>query len=176
MYRPKKKIALPLLKSVWLSCCLVACQLNSPQNLAEHIASLRAETSLDFYVHRSVATEDSKDLGYYDGIFLKGDFSQALAGYKTLLEQEPDDVALLIRLGICYWKQGENGEAKAYFERIYKPQKANFFVLDAAWHLGVIALEEGQKEKAKVYLEEVANSRNRQAKAARELLDKLVES
>ena len=82
-----------------------------------------------------------------------GDFEQALAGYQTMLSEEPDHPQLCYLLALLYFEQGAQAEATKWFERTVElaPEAA-----PAHYNLGVIFFDQGEYSKAATAYEKAA--------------------
>jgi tetratricopeptide (TPR) repeat protein len=77
-----------------------------------------------------------------EALLLKGDilaalhrYTEALQIYKTLFRTDPENVALLVRMGLCHRKRGETAVAQDYWRKAYQASPDN---PDAAfYHLGL---------------------------------------
>lgn len=143
------------------------------QDLGTKVQVYKAEVKLsNLHYRASSNNEEERLLEKYDKAFNQGNYLAAITGYQYVIEGNGPKSSLLIRLGIAHWKAGNLQKAKYYFTRIYMPRD-NMFYLEAAWYLGLLALEEKKQSEAKEFLQEIASSRNRHSNHAKELLDLL---
>lgn len=82
-----------------------------------------------------------------------GNFEQALAGYQTMLSEEPDHPQLCYLLALLYFEHGKQDEAAHWFGRTVElaPEAA-----PAHYNLGVIFFEQGNYDKAAKAYQEAA--------------------
>ena len=95
------------------------------------------------------------------------DYQKAADGFKALLKEKPEPGVLLL-LGNANLMLGNIEEAQNNFLTLIK----NFDELDgqAKWYLGLSYLKQGQKEKAKLILQELGDPEITYSKKANELL------
>lgn len=136
---------------------------------------------LSLYTHRgvvSVAIDEDKELPINDQIAMvdqelsEGKTLLALAKYDQLLEQDPSNMELLLRMGIIYLQKNEYTLAQENLLEVYG-FKASVFSLDAAWFLALLNAKYEQWDKTKQLLEEVVNGRGNYYQQANDLLDGL---
>lgn len=79
----------------------------------------------------------------------------AIALGETLLQLDPDNHAVLLRLGIIYLQQQQYEEAQIYLKTIYQAEEPVSRPL-AAWYLALLYAQYGDIERCKILLQEVA--------------------
>ncbi|CAA6829370.1 MAG: Unknown protein [uncultured Aureispira sp.] len=135
---------------------------------------------LSLYTHRGVLSTASTDaaeqvpmnaqIAIVDQEFSEGNKLLALAKYEQLLEEDPSNMELLLRIGIIYLQKKEYSLAQESLSEVYG-FKASIFSLDAAWFLALLNVEYKQWGKAEELLKEVVEGRGNYHLQAKELLD-----
>ncbi len=97
---------------------------------------------------------------------------KALEQYEKILKQDPNRVDILLSEGLLYFNEGKYSEAEKVTSRVLEIDKKH---LEAKFNLGVIAVSQGQKEKArKIWTQLVEdNPGSEAAEYAKEALKKL---
>jgi len=74
-------------------------------------------------------------------LYKKGDYTQALNIYQSLLKQEPYNPYILYNIGNCLYKIGDNTQALAYFMKAFKILPRN---KDIKYNMEFLAKQTGQ--------------------------------
>ena len=136
---------------------------------------------LSLYTNRGVvstATNETEEMtinaqiAIVDQELSNGNLLLTLAKYEQLLEQDPSNMELLLRIGIIYLQKKEYRLAQENLSEVYG-LKASIFSLDAAWFLALLNAEYEEWGKAKELLKEVVEGRGNYHLEAKELLDNL---
>ena len=136
---------------------------------------------LSLYTHRGVISasmDEEKEVPINDQIAVvdqelsEGNTLLALAKYDQLLQQDPSNMELLLRIGIIYLQKKEYSLAQETLSEVHG-LKASVFSLDAAWFLALLNAEYEQWEKTKALLKEVVEGRGNYHIQAKDLLDSL---
>jgi tetratricopeptide (TPR) repeat protein len=136
---------------------------------------------LSLYTHRGVVStsmDEEEDvpinaqIAAVDQELSEGNSLLALAKYDELLQQDPSNMELLLRIGIIYLQKKEYRLAQETLSEVYG-LKASVFSLDAAWFLALLNAEYEQWEKTKALLKEVVEGRGNYHLQAKGLLDSL---
>lgn len=138
------------------------------------------DVDLSLYMHRgvSVVQTSSPEPKFEDKIaavdkrFEKGERLVALAQYYHLLEEDPSNMELLLRIGIIYLQEQAYDEAQEKLALVYH-FKTSIFYLDAAWFMALLQAEYGNWEESKQLLEEVVQERGNYHLQARALLERM---
>jgi len=149
----------------------------SSTQLTNKIYAHTQRVDFSFYAHRGaifnprmspIPTIEDKieelDELAYDKMYRK-----ALAGYQGLLEEDPSNIELLLRVGILYLREGDLNTAQDYLYQVLGDEES-IYGMDAKWFLALIQLQHKQNEKAKEYLRFVAGTRGNYYRQAGELL------
>ncbi|HID10438.1 MAG TPA: tetratricopeptide repeat protein [Candidatus Latescibacteria bacterium] len=86
-----------------------------------------------------------KDMHQGDWLLYNRRYSEAITMWKRALEESPDDVDLLLRLGVALSLEGKHAEAEAAFERALRVEPEDAKVI---YNLGLLYLKQGQDERA----------------------------
>jgi len=89
------------------------------------------------------APDPAFDLG--NAAYKSGDYQGAAAGYRQCLENAPDHVEALKRLGYCLYRLGQYAQAEAEFRRILGLREKDNF---ASLYLGLAYARMDEPEKA----------------------------
>lgn len=136
---------------------------------------------LSLYTHRGVVSiVDNKDettsineqISAIDQEMSEGNSLLALAKYDALLEEDPSNMELLLRMGIIYLQKKEYSLAQENLSIVHG-FKASIFSLDAAWFLALLNAEYEQWDKTKQLLQEVVSGRGNYHLQAKDLLSSL---
>jgi tetratricopeptide (TPR) repeat protein len=136
---------------------------------------------LSLYTHRGVVTasieEDpgisiDEQIALVDEDLSEGNALLALAKYDQLLEQDPSNMELLLRMGVIYLQKNEYSLAQEKLSEVYG-LKASIFSLDAAWYLALLNAEYKEWERTKQLLKEVVEGRGNYHEEAKDLLVRL---
>lgn len=133
------------------------------------------QVDLSLYAHRGVAFKTNntatieEKIGAVDQIFAQNKPLEALAHYQTLLEQDPSNPELELRIGVIYLQQNEYELAQEYLEAVYANKDAAF-ALDGAWFLGLLESKFDNKKNAEKLFEEVVEGRGNYYKMAQSLM------
>ena len=97
---------------------------------------------------------------------------KALEQYENILKLSPNRIDILLSKGLLYFNEGKYIEAEKVTSRVLEIDKNH---LEAKFNLGVIAVSQGDKEKARKIWTELAenNPGSETAKYAEEALKKL---
>lgn len=149
----------------------------SSTRLINKVYAHTQQIDFSFYAHRGAVLHREKspiptiedkivalDELVYDKVYLN-----ALAGYQGLLEEDPTNIELMLRVGILYLKEGDLSTAQDYLYQVIGDE-ASIYGMDAYWFLALIQLQHKQDAKAKEYLKMVANTRGNYYRQAQELL------
>jgi tetratricopeptide (TPR) repeat protein len=137
--------------------------------------------NLSLYTHRGVVSTSKYEeevvsindqIAVVDQELSEGNTLLALAKYDQLLQQDPSNMELLLRIGIIYLQKKEYSLAQETLSEVYG-LKASIFSLDAAWFLALLNAEYEQWGKAKALLKEVVEGRGNYHLQAKDLLDSL---
>lgn len=79
----------------------------------------------------------------------------AIALGQTLLQLDPDNQAVLLRLGMIYLQQQQYEEAQIHLKAVYQGEEPASQPL-AAWYLALLYAQYGDTERCKSFLQEVA--------------------
>lgn len=90
-----------------------------------------------------------------DGHLEQHEAKKAIAVGMLLLEQDPDNHAVLLRLGMVYLQQQQYEEAQLHFKQVYQAQEPTSRPL-AAWYLALLHAQYGPTQRCKTLLQEVA--------------------
>lgn len=154
---------------------------SSVTNKAHHYIH---SADLSLYTHRGVVSssmqEDEEDqeipistqIAVVDQELSEGNALLALAKYDQLLEKDPSNMELLLRMGIIYLQKDEYSLAQEKLSEVYG-FKASIFSLDAAWFLALLNVKYEQWDKAKQLLKEVVEGRGNYHLQAKDLLGRL---
>jgi tetratricopeptide (TPR) repeat protein len=151
---------------------------SSVTNKAHHYIH---SADLSLYTHRGVVStsiEEDQDIpistqiAVVDQELSEGNALLALAKYDQLLEKDPSNMELLLRMGIIYLQKNEYSLAQENLSEVYG-FKASVFSLDAAWFLALLNVKYEQWDKAKQLLKEVVEGRGNYHLQAKDLLDSL---
>lgn len=102
----------------------------------------------------------------------RGDYARAASGFNQLLK-EKEEPEILLLLGNSNLILGNAGEAKENFIRLSRDFENPNTDLLAKWYLSLCYLKLGEKESAKVLLEEIAVESSSYQEKAKEMLKKL---
>lgn len=135
------------------------------------------QVDLSLYTHRGAVSANSENqnpsiedqMAAIDEKFENGDRLPALARYEALLEQDPGNAELLLRIGIIYLQEQEHALAQENLSLVYE-DKESAFALDAAWFLALLHAEQQNEELSKKLLVEVVDGRGNYFKEAKGLL------
>lgn len=139
------------------------------------------KADLSLYTHRGVVSTSIKEdhevplneqIAAVDQELSEGNELLALAKYNQLLEQDPSNMELLLRMGIIYLQKNEYSLAQENLSEVYG-FKASIFSLDAAWFLALLNANYEQWEKTKQLLNEVVEGRGNYHLQAKDLLNSL---
>lgn len=81
---------------------------------------------------------------------LTGDYDEALALNMEALEYDDEDAVILDNLGQLYLSMGDQEKALDYFTKAHEKKPAQ---VDTLYYLAKLAVERGEKDKAREYLE-----------------------
>lgn len=97
---------------------------------------------------------------------------KALEQYEKILKKDPKRVDILLSEGLLYFNEGKYSEAEKVTSRVLDINKNH---LEAKFNLGVIAVSQGDKEKARKIWTELAenNPGSEASEYAKEALKKL---
>ena len=79
----------------------------------------------------------------------------AIAEGEALLRLDPDNLAVLLRLGMIYLQQEQYEEAQIHFKTVYQAEEASSRPL-AAWYLALVHGRYGQTQQCQMFLREAA--------------------
>ena len=79
-----------------------------------------------------------------------GDFTEAIAFNKEGLEYDDEDAVLLDNMGQLYLSMGDKEQALEYFTKAHERKPSQ---VDTLYYLAKLAIERGEKDAAKKYLE-----------------------
>jgi len=135
------------------------------------------EVDLSLYSHRGVVKVDSskqqqtieEKIAPIDKRFEDGDKLGALARYNALLEEDPGNMEILLRIGIIYLQENEYTLAQENLTTVYN-YKESIFAQDAAWFLALLNAQYKNMDKTKMLLEEVIDNRGNYYLKAEEYL------
>lgn len=136
---------------------------------------------LSLYTHRGVlSASESEDQGVsineqiasIDQELSEENALLALAKYESILEQDPSNMELLLRMGIIYLQKNEYSLAQENLSIVHG-FKASIFSLDAAWFLALLNAKYEQWDKTKHLLQEVVQGRGNYHLQAKDLLSSL---
>jgi tetratricopeptide (TPR) repeat protein len=136
---------------------------------------------LSLYTHRgviSISIEEDEEtpinqqIALVDGELPEGNALLALAKYDQLLEQDPGNLELLLRMGIIYLQENEYSLAQEKLSEVHG-LKASIFSLDAAWFLALLNAKYEEWDRTKGLLKEVVEGRGNYHLQAKDLLDSL---
>lgn len=94
---------------------------------------------------------------------------RTLAGYLQLLEYDPGNVRIHLRIGMLALKLDQYELAKTHLYFVYKHKEAGIQP-DAAWFMGLLALEEGNLLDAKQKLQESIDMKSNYSRHATKLI------
>lgn len=80
-----------------------------------------------------------------------GDFTEAEAFNKEAYEYDEEDAVVLDNLGQLYLNMGQRDKALDYFKRAHEQKSSQ---VDTLYYLARLALEDGDKQQARKYLED----------------------
>lgn len=106
-----------------------------------------------------------------DQIF-EADPKIVISKYLELLNVDPGNISIHLRLGIVYLKNHQYSAAKEHFYFIQE-QKDSGLYPDSYWYLGLIHLMEGDRSKADQYFKACLNSKCTCKKEAQSMIDAL---
>jgi len=128
-------------------------------------ARYRANINLDFYQMRAssknatIKTPPVADTSAFYAKKLKWDQKlqdapiKALAAYQQLLQKDPANTQLQLRIGMLALKLNQRELAREYLYLVYQEEITNLQP-DAAWFLALLSIQEGHKKRAKAFLDE----------------------
>lgn len=124
------------------------------------------QVDLSLYAHRGLVQTNSENqqqllnnqIASIDKHFEAGKRLTALALYNQLLEQDPNNTEVLLRIGIIYLQEKEYSLAQENLLTVYE-DKESAFALDAAWFLALMHLTYNNKDQAQKLLNEVVDGR-----------------
>ena len=87
-------------------------------------------------------------------LFNQGEYAEALPHLETLYQQKSEDFRVLNAIGICQLELGQFGEAQASFTQLI--ESSEIFRDQGQWYLALVYLKQGELEKCKVELENLA--------------------
>lgn len=138
------------------------------------------QINFNLYEHRGVivtkpgetTTTLEDKIADMDAYFDKGERLVALGGYHELLKDDPDNLELLLRIGLIELQESNYVVAEGYLKDAYKQNDAAFS-LDAAWGLALLnILKSGPNlNEAQDLMEEVVAKRGNYFKEAGTLLE-----
>lgn len=145
--------------------------------VANKIDDYIKHVDLSLYAHRGVVQKQvpnnkliiNEGIASIDQQFVKGERLLALANYHNLLEQDPSNMELLLRIGIIYLQEKEYSLAQENLTGVYG-FKESVFALDGAWFLALLNAEYGNWNKTKSLLNEIIEERGNYHLQAAELL------
>lgn len=105
-------------------------------------------------------------------VYDRGDYAQAAQLLQELLNENPENPAWQLYLGICYLETDQTGRAIAEFQRVAK-QREHLFIEQANWYLSLAYLKARQRENAVQTLQEIQNSDSSYREKAVKLLREL---
>jgi tetratricopeptide (TPR) repeat protein len=137
-------------------------------------AEMIHQVDLSLYAHRGVVQKEAtlnieEEIGRVDQIFANNKLIKALANYQMLLEKDPNNTEIQLRIGIIYLQQDEYQLAQEYLQAVYANKDAAF-ALDGAWFLGLLQSRFDNKKNAEKLFEEVVEGRGNYYKLAEQLL------
>jgi tetratricopeptide (TPR) repeat protein len=135
------------------------------------------EVDLSLYSHRGVVNINSskqeqtieEQVAPIDRRFEDGDKLGALARYNALLEEDPGNIELLLRIGVIYLQENEYTLAQENLTTVYN-YKESIFAQDAAWFLALLNAQYKNMDRTKVLLKEVVDNRGNYYLKAEEYL------
>ncbi len=135
------------------------------------------QVDLSLYSHRGVATTTKEPtletkIAKIDQLFAQQKSLEALAHYQQLLEEDPNNTELLLRIGVIYLQEKQYEIASEHLQLVYADKDAAF-ALDGAWFLGLLQCKYGNKKNAQKLFEEVVNGRGNYYKNAQNLLESM---
>lgn len=140
------------------------------------IYSYIQQVDLSLYTHRGVVLAHpntsptiEEQIAKIDEKFAEGESLVALAKYTALLEQDPSNAELLLRIGIIYLQKNQNDLAQENLSLVYE-DKESAFALDAAWFLALLHAQQNNIPQSKKLLQEVVDGRGNYFKEAGDLL------
>ena len=84
--------------------------------------------------------------------YKQGKYDTAIKTWESLLTTKPQNDTLNYFLGAAYFASKNENRAVSFFETVSE-NKQSYFYDDSQFYLGLIALKEGQQQKAKVHFE-----------------------
>lgn len=135
-------------------------------NLQNQAHAYINQVDLGLYGHRGLVPANTIDkeqllteqIASVDKRFENGKRLEALALYNELLEQDPNNTELLLRVGIIYLQEKEYSLAQENLAIVYD-DKESAFALDAAWFLALLNAEYNNLDKTHQLLKEVVDGR-----------------
>ena len=181
MYPCMTKKTLSIISVITLLFIVTGTAYWSSSSVANKVNQYIHTADLSLYTHRGVVStvmeEDTEipinaKIAIVDQKLSEGNTLLALAKYDELLQQDPSNMELLLRMGIIYLQKNEYSLAQENLSEVYG-FKASIFSLDAAWFLALLNAEYEQWDKVKELLKEVVEGRGNYHKQAKDLLDSL---
>ncbi|BDS13347.1 tetratricopeptide repeat protein [Aureispira anguillae] len=134
------------------------------------------KVDLSLYAHRGVVVLEPSNktaitggaIARIDKRFREGKRLVALAHYQNLLQEDPNNMELLLRIGLIYLQEKEYSLAQENLDLVYG-FKESVFALDAAWFLALLNAEYGNWNRTKQLLKEVIDERGNYHLSAQDL-------
>ena len=186
-YFMKKNI---IIISIFVAISAIAVFLYRESSKAENLAATYINNlNLDMYAQRGMlirkpvkiikeVSSKNIDSDFYqseiqsiDQIF-EADPKTVISKYLQLLDLDPGNISIHLRLGIIYLKNQQYSAAKEHFYFIQE-QKDSGLYPDSYWFLGLIHLIEGNRSKADQYFKACLNSKCTCKKEAQSMIDAL---
>ncbi len=104
-----------------------------------------------------------------DRLFNQDQKLKSLAYYQSLLEEDPNNNELLLRIGIVYLQEQQYSLAEEYFELVYADKETRISS-DGAWFLGLLQTKYNNKKNAIKLFEEVIKNNGNYSLLAQKLL------
>ncbi|MDX2430318.1 MAG: tetratricopeptide repeat protein [Bacteroides sp.] len=115
--------------------------------------------------------EDKSDDPYF--LYETGKYRDAITGFKTLLEANPDDEAALFYTGIIQMELQDFEQAAVQFEQLLAQQPGTYS-RPALWYISLSYLQLEQTEKAIEFLRELADEEDLYSRNSGKILEKLL--
>lgn len=134
-------------------------------------------TSSAYYLNKERALQEQKQWVLLDQVLLQmdehlqaGEHLDVLAKGNAFLKTDPDNLEILLRMGIVYLKEQDHDLAKEQFLAIHQASTTQTLRIEAAWYLALLQSQQGQWQQSQKYLKEVLNTPTNYSHSAEELL------
>ncbi|MGH1334486.1 MAG: tetratricopeptide repeat protein [Aureispira sp.] len=152
-------------------------QANALDNLIhKHIQT--ASVASTTYLDEARAIQGNNDLTPIESKLLlldqhlqAGEHLEVLAKGQAFLEGDPDNLEILLRLGIVYLQEDDYALAYEQLIAVHQaPTTASLLQIEAAWYLALLQSQEGHWEQSQKYLQQVLSTHTVYRRSAEELI------